>query len=393
LRAVAPVVFGAELGAGFGHVRRLLPLARAVREAGHRAIFFAGNPSEIAPLLEDEAFEVRAAPTAAISGPSRPLGAGAVTFGDILGAAGFADRERLVAAARAWDDSLAAVRPVAVVCELSPFLCLAAAGGDIPLLSTGHGFILPPPDGAAFPPLYEGGPRFAEPELLANVNHACQVRGRVPLAALPRLLHGSAYAVTGLAVLDPYRELRREPPVGPPALACRPTTVAATEDLFGYLVGDAPTTTSILLGWVTSGMTGRVFVRRPRPEQRAIVAASSRIVWLEAPAPIQEAIDRADLVLHHGSMLLTEEALVAGRPQLVAPVYLEHLFTARALARMGVAGVIRPGLEPEAIAAAMTAAAADRDAKGAARAFSGAHAELGQDPELPHRLVRMVLAR
>jgi len=390
---VAPVVFGAELGAGFGHVRRLLPLARAVRQAGHRPIFFAGNPGEVAPLLEEEAFEVRAAPTAGMSGPRRPTGGGAVTFGDILGDAGFADRERLVAAARAWDDCLAAARPVAVVCELSPFLCLAAAGGDIPLLSTGHGFILPPPDGAVFPSLYEGVPRFAESALLANVNHACQVRGRVPLTALPRLLHGSAHAVTGLAELDPYRELRREAPVGPPALASRPATVAPTDDLFGYLVGDAPTTTSILLGWVTSGLTGQVFIRRPQPEQRAIVAASSRIAWLEAPTPIQEALDRANLVLHHGSMLLAEEALVAGRPQLVAPVYLEHLFTARALARIGLAHVIRPGLAPEAIAPAITAAASDGDAKAAARAFSGAHAELGRDPELPHRLVRMVLAR
>jgi hypothetical protein len=109
LRSVAPVVFGAELGAGFGHVRRLLPLARAARQAGHRPIFFTGNPGEVAPLLEEEAFEVRAAPIAGMSGPRRPTGGGAVTFGDILGAAGFADRERLVAAARAWDDCLADV--------------------------------------------------------------------------------------------------------------------------------------------------------------------------------------------------------------------------------------------------------------------------------------------
>ncbi len=388
LRSVTPVVFGAELGAGFGHVRRLLPLARAVRQAGHQPIFFAGNPGEVAPLLAEEAVEVRAAPTAGMSAQS---GGGAVTFADILGAAGFADRQRLVTAARAWDDCLAAVRPAAIVCELSPFLCLAAAGSDIPLLSTGHGFILPPPDQPAFPPLYEAAPRFVQSELLANVNHACRVRGRAPLATLPRLLGGNVHAVTGLAVLDPYRELRREPPVGPPALACRPTTVEPTDDLFGYLVGDAPTTTSILRGWVTSGLTGRVFIRRPQAEQRAIIAASSGIGWLDAPVPVQEALDRAALVLHHGSMLLAEEALVAGRPQLVAPVYLEHLFTARALAGNGLARVIRPGLVPGAIAAEMTAAASDVAAKAAARAFSAAP-ELCRDPELAHRLVRMVLA-
>ncbi|MEP6653258.1 MAG: hypothetical protein ABJA82_07860 [Myxococcales bacterium] len=267
---------------------------------------------------------------------------------------------------------MAAIRPAAIVCELSPFLCLAAHGGPYPLLSVGHGFILPPPEAAAFPHLHDGPPAFAESRLLANANHAIEVRGRPPLAALPALLRGTAHAVTGLALLDPYRELRREPAVGPPALDCQLSAVAPSEDVFGYLIGEAPSTTPILQGWARSKAGGRVFVRWPNAEQRAIVA-QSRIQWMEAPVPIQQALDQARLILHHGSMLLSEEALVAGRPQIVAPTYLEHLFTARALALSGLANIIRPGTGQNEVSATLSIAAGDEQWGARALAFGRSH--------------------
>ncbi|HEY3256194.1 MAG TPA: hypothetical protein VGJ91_19685 [Polyangiaceae bacterium] len=43
------------------------------------------------------------------------------------------------------------------------------------------------------------------------------------------------------------------------------------------------------------------------------------------------------MVVRHGSMLMTEESLVAGCPQAIVPLYLEHLLTTRALLELGVA--------------------------------------------------------
>jgi UDP:flavonoid glycosyltransferase YjiC (YdhE family) len=139
-------------------------------------------------------------------------------------------------------------------------------------------------------------------------------------------------------------------------------------------------------------LTGRVFIRRPRPEQREIVAGSPRISWLEAPLPVQQAMDGARMVIHDGSMLVAEKAPVAGRPQLLAPVYLEHLVTARALAGEGVARIIRPGAGEPAIANSLRAAAADADMPAAAQAVSRPSPGRGQDPALPGTLLRRVLA-
>jgi UDP:flavonoid glycosyltransferase YjiC (YdhE family) len=71
-------------------------------------------------------------------------------------------------------------------------------------------------------------------------------------------------------------------------------------------------------------------------------------------------------------MLTSEETLLGGRPQLVVPLYLEHLFTARALERLGVGRLLAASSPPEAMTAAITAARGDPAAWRAARAFASA---------------------
>jgi hypothetical protein len=138
-------------------------------------------------------------------------------------------------------------------------------------------------------------------------------------------------------------------------------------------------------------LSGRVFVRRPTKIQRLTVAGS-RVRWLDSPEPPQTAIERARAVVHHGSMSMAEEALVVGRPQVVVPIYLEHLFTARALAAKGVGQVIRSNSSQDVLVAALAGASANgASPTSAARHFAHAYVRHTPDPELPRRLLRMVL--
>jgi UDP:flavonoid glycosyltransferase YjiC (YdhE family) len=332
---VALILFVAELGGGFGHVRRLLPVARAAAQGGHRPVFVTANPDEVSALLADAGFEGRAAPTAVRRAPVLPGGAVATSFADVLGAVGFAERDYLRDITSAWDALLADLRPAAVVCELSPFLCLALHGSKVPLLVLGYGFILPPPHLARFPRLLQAASLYSETTLLEAVSHVCRARRQSPLPALPALLAGSDHAVTGLDVLDPYRGERRQPALGPPAIDVDGPATGATEDLFAYLLGDAPATSGILAALAASGLRGRAYIRRGTAAHRRALAGGD-VVPLDGPEPIRHALSRARFVVHHGSMLLTEECLAAGRPQMIAPVYLEHLFTAGALGVLGV---------------------------------------------------------
>lgn len=348
------IAFAVELGGGFGHIKRCLPIARAAAQLGHRPLFVVTNADESAIVLDSDRVESVAAPAAGWRARARSGGI-ATSYADILGQAGFDDADVLRDATAAWDRLLAQLRPLAVVSELSPFLNLALHGSDVPLLVVGYGFALPPPHLPAFPRLLDRPPLFDEARLLETVASVCRQRGSTPPRALPVLFDGHAHAVTGFAELDPYSAQRQAPPVGPPALESSLARAEPTEHVFAYLLGDAPVTLDLLRVLGKTRLRGRAFIRRGTAAHRDALAHSG-IAYLERPLPINEALERARLIVHHGSMLTSEEALVAGRPQLVAPLYLEHLFTARALENLGVASIVRPASTAERIASVLSAA-------------------------------------
>ena len=302
-------------------------------------------------MVREAGFEVQPAPRVRQPHVARQPGEVARSFGDILGGLGFGDVAFLEQAAAAWHARLGELAPVAIVCEMSPFLCLATHGRGIPVLVTGYGFILPPPHLQRFPPLLCGPPLFAEETLLDAVATVLRHGATQPPLGMPALLAGTSHAVTGLDLLDPYRGVRAEPAIGPPDLEVRPIDTEPSDDFFAYLLGDAPMTATLLAALARSGRRGRVFVRRARAEHQRIIANNGGVEWLDQPASIASALARARVVIHHGSMLTAEEALASGRPQVIAPLYLEHLVTARALATLGVAAVVQPRSQIEAITA------------------------------------------
>jgi hypothetical protein len=125
------VLFGVELGGGFGHVRRLSPFIEQTIAWGYRPIVFVQNPAETRLILEDPRIELRAAPVPPAPPARRGPDAIACSFADILGRAGFDDPAWLTDAIRAWDATLDEIRPAAVVCEFSPFLCLSLWGSGL----------------------------------------------------------------------------------------------------------------------------------------------------------------------------------------------------------------------------------------------------------------------
>ena len=386
------VLFVVELGSGYGHIKRFLPIARAAAIARHRPLFLVTNPEESGSVLDGEDFEVRSAPYARWQSRARANGI-ATSYADIIGSAGFGDRELLREMIDAWDALLKELRPAAVVAELSPFLNLATYGSDLPILNVGHGFALPPPHLPRFPTLWEGSPLYDESDLLENAAAICTSRGRAALSALPALLEGTAHAVTGLEVLDPYRAQRRQRPVGPPALDASLAREPPQDDVFAYLQGDMGPTTHVLRALAMSGLRGRAFIRRGTRAHREALAGSN-VAYLERPIAIGDALNRARLVVHHGSMLTSEEALASGRPQIVVPLYLEHLFTALALRGLGVGLVARPSLAEAEVRAILTSTDADAELSTTAAAFAEAFWQTSApSPELPARLLEMILPK
>jgi hypothetical protein len=82
------ILFVSELGSGFGHVRRLLPCARAAASAGHDVEFLVSNPVEVAAFVHAAGFRSGRTPRAHQPRASPEPGAVATSFADILGGAG-----------------------------------------------------------------------------------------------------------------------------------------------------------------------------------------------------------------------------------------------------------------------------------------------------------------
>ena len=69
-------------------------------------------------------------------------------------------------------------------------------------------------------------------------------------------------------------------------------------------------------------------------------------------------------------MLTAEEALLVGRPQVVAPLYLENLLTTKALAELGVAAVLRPTHTAEELKETLLSAASSQTLTNTANHFA-----------------------
>jgi UDP:flavonoid glycosyltransferase YjiC (YdhE family) len=180
--------------------------------------------------------------------------------------------------------------------------------------------------------------------------------------------------MNGLPEIDPYRAERRDPVVGPPPTGVRRATEEGSEDVFAYLTGNGRVTPAVLRALALSGLRGSVYVRQGSSGLAALVAGSN-IAWLDGPAFMPERLARARLVVHHASMLTTEESLIAGRAQVVAPLYLEHLLTTRALLERGLAAAILPTTDTDGMVSTLRTAASRGPITDAARAFAKAYEE------------------
>ena len=287
------ILFVAELGGGYGHVKRLLPIARVARLRGYRPVFLVPNPAEVAPLVERHQLEVGPVPTAALK-PTRPRPRGAAaTYADVLGAVGFDEPALLQRATALWEQCLAQYTPAALICEMSPFLNLTCFGSGWPCLVVGHGFGLPPPHRERFSLLWPGKPLFSEPELLAIVQDVCRARARPAPQALPALLGGSQHAVTGLEALDPYRFERLQPAAGPPGLELRGGAGNPIHDVFAYLSGASPLTLRILVAIAASGLSGRVFAAAHSPSSAGRWKAAASAGWSSRTLAYRQSAKRA----------------------------------------------------------------------------------------------------
>jgi hypothetical protein len=297
------ILLGWELGAGQGHIQRLVALAQKLEAYGHTPVFAlkAYNLKGI-----DFPWQRLTPPELAFSG--REI---SYTFADVLATFGFDDVTRLRAHINAWQAILHEVQPALVITDHAPGLVLAAQNMASTIV-IGSPFAVPPPV-ETFALIRCPAP----PEAFEREQRVCEAIHQVSAVDGPigKLLNGDRSFIFSVPELDWYRFWRVNPEYVSAHNLPVPVQSGGT-GVWSYLASDYDRRDLVL--------------NRLRPDAEF--------------KPMQAALRDKGLAIHHGGLTTTIACLLAGIPQLLLPRYVEQQLTTFCLLRLGVAqALINPG--------------------------------------------------
>ena len=347
------VLLGTQCGGGLGHVYKLLAIARALRERGVEPLLVVNNLAEASARLAAEDIRALQAP---ITAPRRIAPEDrSDSYYDVLRLCGFGRANELFVELKWWDDLLSLSAPNLVVADYAPTLCLAASG-RVPVVTIGTGFTVPPLHGEFFPSLTNRSPALeGQAAMLETVREVQKRRSRPVHEHLPAVVRGVQNFACTVSLLDPYRAYR-DGPVDGPLLVERPRPTARRMHYFAYLAGDAPKLETALRGISASGLRGRIYLRHPS-EQMLGLASSLSLTCTDAPVDLPTVLGETGILVHHGGLSTSQQALLAATPQVLLPRCFEQELTARALVETGGAALVAGDVTPDDLGACLTAVA------------------------------------
>lgn len=353
---MARILLAWELGQGFGHLQRLLPIALELRSRGHECFLFVREVQSAHAVLKAHGVPFLPIPRLAravehSTPQNQPL--------DLVVDADFSDAPRLGLKVDIWDNILSVTKPDVLVADTSPTACLAARGTSVITVIVGNGTFVPANDGSdiALPPA-----------VLDSVNTIQRGRSRPAVNSLADIYSAKKMFVTTLPELDKLNSQRSEESrCGPLRPLPPPTDAVPSVDYFAYLADPR----DILEGLAGSGLRGSVFLR-DAPAERVRAFRERGLTIYTSPRDLPDELSRAALLIHHAGPGAMEVAMAVGRPQLLLPIYPEQGYYAQAALRLGVAGAVsrRTPLTPKRIADAARMLARHAELKDKARAFA-----------------------
>ena len=366
---MAKILVGYELGAGHGHVHRLMPLVRALEARGHEAVFFLRNIKENAVLLAREKRPILPVPdmVGRIAGAPKPARLG--SYLDIMCHSGFFRRQSLHAGMLAWRGLLEQVRPDLVICDHSP-ICVLACFQEWPVVQVADGFTLPPAQDDHFPPFRPGRKPMVDPQHVLNVMQYVQEHNRRPVPrSVTEPFRTAGRMVCTLPELDPYAAQRQDPVIGPVEGLQEPRPLPANPHFFAYVSLEHKKTKPFLRGLRASRLPGEIFARGMTDDIANSLSRPGLTVHRE-PQPMAEVLQRASLIIHHGGNGTCCAALSGGRPQVTLPTHMEARLSSDSLVDLGVGRLLQNKDLDDALPAILEETAADNDMAERAQALA-----------------------
>ncbi len=332
---MARVLIGYERGDNLGHYRRLAPVAEALAAQGHQVTMFLRNPYDCKAQIVKNPIPYIPTPDLVAPNPAEREPKRMGSYSDIMAYCGFGKLETLFAATLSWRALFDHLRPDLIICDHSPVTCFAAYG-RIPVVQVGSGFTIPPAQDAVFPPFRAKKQTTVDTDHLIALMNEVQARlggPKIPSVTAP--LRTAGRLVCTLKGLDPYKDLRQDPVVGPTEGLQSATPMPKEPGLFVYLGIEHKVTPKFLEVLKASKLPAEAYIRG-MTQETAKKYTRPGLTFYKAPQPIDEVLKRATMTVHHGGSGMCLASCSAGRIQLALPIHEETLLNTQALGRIGV---------------------------------------------------------
>jgi hypothetical protein len=376
---MATILLTWELGAGLAHFVNLLPLARGLREHGHRVFAALKDLSQAERVFAGLGLSYFQAPIS-IHPCANPIDPPR-TFPHILHNQGFGELGGLRAMADAWRNIYEAVRPDLVIFDHSPMALLAARSCGAKRALVGAGFFCPPdeyPMRDLRPWLPSDPARLARDEdlVLAHANAILAAWGQEPLARLSQLYYqvDENFLIT-FPELDHYpgRQGARYWGIWPNVGSKKPDWPGGQDQrVFAYL---KPFRGLPFLLEQLSQLRYPTLVygdRIDRSLRQRFQSGTMR--WEDEPLDLREVGRTCDLAILNGNYGTTVAMLLAGKPLLEVPLTLEQDMVSAIVNRLG-AGLSASPDKAEEIGVNLVTVLGSETFAAAAGSFAAQHAD------------------
>jgi UDP:flavonoid glycosyltransferase YjiC (YdhE family) len=385
-RAGARVLLAWELGGNLGHVTAMLALAKELRERGHRPVFALRDLSN-ALLLARERFAFFPAP-----GRASPARKGVYpSYAAMLAGEAFPSANGAVAAALAWRSIFRAVRPEVLVADHAPAALLAARGLGFRVATFGAPFAVP----IASCPLPVFGKQDAEAEeekLLKRLNAALTALRAPKLDAASDLYRVDATMVRALPETDCFAPRPSEDYVSAqpadagealpewPAAKGAKVLVYLKSGPWLWPVSEALAARDASAVAYIPGLDDKAAAKLERPG----------LVVARQLCKFSELTEQSDLVLCHASHGTVAGSMLAGKPLVMMPTYVEQLLTSARVVAAG-AGAVPRRPDARSIARCLDAVAPGSTAQAQARKIATKHKATNASPQAIERVEALLV--
>lgn len=349
---MARILFTWELGGGMGHVAPYLALANGLRDKGHEVAFILRNLRLAETSLGQHDIPYFQAPVMLGKAENEVLTP--YTFAQILHNVGYGDIRLLTGLAKGWRQIFELYRPDLIIYEHSPTALLASRDIACKKVIIGSGFFIPP-DITPLPLLRTNpAPDMAavaadEARILANINQVLNRLGGKPADRITQLYDVDDKVITSFRELDHYQARQQEDVVywgtSRSGLGSEPIWPASQgKRIYAYL---KPFNNLEPLLHHLQQLQASVIIFSPDLDEAIKQRFSSPTLFFSSsPLDLEKTASSCDMAITNSTHATIATFLLAGKPLLLLPIFLEQAILALNIERIG-AGLCSTSPHPQ----------------------------------------------